>query len=219
MQKYQPVLIIACLLVVVIAGGALLLKSNDADTSDTATINPTPEPEKKIPPDVVVTLEEYGDYQCPPCAELHPTLKQLKQEFGPSLNLVFRNLPLSEIHKNALAAARAAEAARRQNKFWEMHDLLYENQRNWEDQPNPRPTFLKFARDLGLDVPLFTRDMEGAQVQFRIDADTSEATRLGVDATPTIFIDGRRLRTEAMTPEGIRKGIEVRMARKGATTP
>lgn len=216
MPRYQPVLIIVSVLVVAIVGGALLFRSHNADLPDTATISQLPEPGKDTPSDAAVTLEEYGDYQCAPCAELYPTLKQLKQEFGANLNFVFRNLPLSEIHKNALAAAQAAEAARRQNKFWEMHDLLYENQRVWQEQGNPRPTFLKFAEDLGLDVARFTSDMADEQIQFRIEADKHEAIRLGVDATPTIFIDGLRLRTEAMSPEGIRKGIEVRMARKKA---
>jgi protein-disulfide isomerase len=217
MRKYQPVLIIGCVLAVAIAGGALLLRSNNADTSDTDTIDLLPEQEKEIPPDIVVTLEEYGDYQCAPCGELHPTLKQLKQEFGPNLNFVFRNLPLPEIHKNALVAAQAAEAARRQNKFWEMHDLLYENQKVWQDQANPRLTFLKFARDIGLDVARFTHDMEDEQVRFRIEADRDQAARLSIDATPTIFIDGRRLRTDALSPEGIRQRIEVRLAGEDPT--
>ncbi|MDQ5844110.1 MAG: DsbA family protein [Acidobacteriota bacterium] len=212
MHRYQPILIIACVLVVAIAAGALLLRSNNDDTSNADAINPLPEQKKEISPDTVVMLEEYGDYECAPCGELHPTLKQLKQEFGPNLNFVFRNLPLPEIHKNALVAAQAAEAARRQNKFWEMHDLLYENQQLWEGEANPRPTFLKFARDLGLDVDPFTQDMDGEQVRFRIEADRDEAARRSIDATPTIFIDGRRLRTDALTPAGIRKRIEARLA-------
>lgn len=212
MSRYQPVLIVACVLVVAIAAGALLLRSNNTDTSDTDRINSPPEQKKEIAPDTVVTLEEYGDYQCAPCGDLHPTLKQLRQEFGPKLNFVFRNLPLSEIHKNALVAARAAEAARRQNKFWEMHDLLYENQQVWQDQANPRPTFLRFARDIGLDVARFTQDMDDEQVRFRIEADRDEAARLSIDATPTIFIDGRRLGTDALSPEGIRKRIQARLA-------
>jgi protein-disulfide isomerase len=212
MPRYQPVLIIVCVLVVAIAAGALLLRSNNADRPDPDSINSLPEQKKEIAPDTVVMLEEYGDYQCAPCGELHPTLKQLKQEFGPNLNFVFRNLPLSEIHKNALVAAQAAEAARRQNKFWEMHDLLYENQQVWKDQANPRPTFLKFARDIGLDGARFTQDMDDEQVRFRIEADRDEAARRSIEATPTIFIDGRRLGTDALSPEGIRKRIEARLS-------
>lgn len=213
MQQFRPLLIIAIVLVAALIGSALLLRSRPSD--DSVSENPpsptAAEEPDKIPAAVVVTLEEFGDYQCPPCAQLHPELKKLKQEFGPNLNLVFRNLPLSTIHKNALAAAQAAEAARVQNRFWEMHDLLYKNQDLWKDDPNPRPRFVKFARDLGLDTSRFVRDLEGEQVKFRIEADIAAALRLGIDGTPTVLINGRRLRTEATTADGIRKGIEVMM--------
>jgi protein-disulfide isomerase len=164
----------------------------------------------------VVTLEEFGDYQCPPCGALHPGLKKLKQEFGANLNFVFRNLPLTTIHKNALAAAQAAEAARMQDRFWEMHDFLYENQGLWQDDINPKAIFLKQAADLGLDTARFRRDMDDKQVQMRIDADADAAAQFGVSGTPTIFIDGLQLRPEVTNPEGIRKGIEQMMARKVA---
>lgn len=213
MKQFRPLLIIAIAVIAALIGAALLLRSR-RDDSVSAPPSPTiAEKPAKIPANVVVTLEEFGDYQCPPCAQLHPELKKLKQEFGPNLNFVFRNLPLSTVHKNALAAAQAAEAARVQNRFWEMHDLLYENQDTWKDDANPRPRFVKFARDLGLNTWLFVRDLEGDQVKFRIEADRDAALRLEIDATPTILINGRRLGTEATTPYGIRKGIEVLMTR------
>lgn len=164
----------------------------------------------------MVTLEEFGDYQCPPCGALHPTLKKLKQEFGTNLNFVFRNLPLTQIHKNALVAAQAAEAARMQDHFWEMHDFLYENQQLWQDDVNPQAIFIQEARDLGLDLARFVRDMSKEQVQMRLQADADAAAQLGVNGTPTIFIDGLQLRPEVTTPEGIRKGIEQMMSRKVA---
>lgn len=222
MQKYRPFLIIAIVLVVAGVGGALLLRSGQNKDSFTAVptgTTPGPESGRKLPPDAVVTLEEFGDYQCPPCGELHPTLKKLKQELGSNLNFVFRNLPLPTIHKNALAAAQAAEAARVQNRFWEMHDLLYENQDLWKDDINPRAIFVKFAGDLGLDTARFVRDMDDKQVQMRIEADHDAAAQLGIIGTPTILIEGRQLRPEVTTPDGIRKGIELMMARKASPTP
>ena len=224
MQKYRAFLIIAIVLVAAIAGTACLLRSNPSKDSFTTTSTNLPSPtgaptQRSIPAGVVVTLEEFGDYQCPPCGALHPALKKLKQEFGPNLNFVFRNLPLPAIHKNALAAAQAAEAARVQNRFWEMHDLLYENQDLWKDDINPRNIFLKFAADLGLDTKRFARDMDDKQVQMRIEADKDAAAQLEVDGTPTILIEGRELRPEATTPEGIRKGIELMLAKKAAQTP
>ena len=166
-----------------------------------------------------MTLEEFGDYQCPPCGELHPTLKRLKLEFGPNLNLVFRNLPLTTIHRNALAAAQAAEAARVQNRFWEMHDLLYENQGLWKEDINPRTIFLKFAADLGLDPGRFVRDMDGEQVKLRIEADQDAAAELGINGTPTILLDGRQLRPEVTNPDGIRKGIDYILGHKASPAP
>ena len=161
MKTYRPFLIITIVLVISVVGGVLLLRSGRSSDS----VGPTPqipaEPGRKLPAETIVTLEEFGDYQCPPCGELHPTLKKLKKEFGPGLNFIFRNFPISEFHKNALAAAQAAEAARMQDRFWEMHDLLYENQKVWSDDVNPKPIFLKFAQDLGLDTSRFVRDLDG----------------------------------------------------------
>lgn len=228
MQKYRPFLIIAIILVAAIIGGALLLRSGrnkdpftpvPASPQSTSPPSPQVDPERKLPGDAIVTLEEFGDYQCLPCGALHPTLKKLKQDLGPNLNFIFRNLPLTTIHKNALAAAQAAEAARIQNRFWEMHDLLYENQNLWTEDINPRSIFLKFASDLGLDTRRFARDMDDKQVQLRIEADQDAASQLGISGTPTILIEGRQLRPEVTTPDGIQKGIELMMSRKVAPTP
>jgi protein-disulfide isomerase len=205
-------------LVAAAVGAFLLLRSGGNKDSFTVP-EPSAEPQRKPPADAVVTLEEFGDYQCPPCGALHPTLKKLKQEFGPNLNLVFRNLPLTTIHKNALAAAQAAEAARVQNRFWEMHDLLYENQNLWTEDINPRTIFLKFAADLGLDTGLFARDMDGEQVKLRIEADQDAAAELGVIGTPTILLDGRQLRPEVTNPDGIRKGIDYLLGQKASPAP
>jgi protein-disulfide isomerase len=224
MQKYRPFLIIAIVLVVAIIGGALLLRSGQNKHSFTSTLTSLPsaspaEPQPKLSEATVVTLEEFGDYQCPPCGALHPTLKKLKQEFGPNLNFVFRNLPLPTIHKNALAAAQAAEAARVQNRFWEMHDLLYETQDLWKDDINPRTIFIKFAGDLGMDAARFARDMDDKQVKMRIEADQQAAEELGIVGTPTLLIDGRQLRPEVTNPDGVRKGIEYIMGRKASPAP
>ena len=88
-----------------------------------------------------VIIEEYGDYQCPPCGQLYPELKQIETEYGDQVKIVFRHFPLMKMHKNALLAAHAAEAARNQNKFWEMHDRLYRNQKEWSELADPRPVF------------------------------------------------------------------------------
>ena len=212
MQKYRPILIIGFVLAVTVAGLFFLLRARpNGEFAATKTQSTT---EDKIPEGVVVTLEEFGDYQCPPCGGLHPSLKKMKQEFSANLNFVFRNLPLTTLHKNALTAAQAAEAARMQSRFWEMHDLLYENQDLWKDDINPKSIFVKFAEDLGLDTARFARDMDDKQVNLRIEADRSAAAELGIDSTPTLLIDGRKLLPEVTNPDGIRKGIEFTLSRK-----
>lgn len=226
MQRYRPFLIIGLVLAVAVIGTLLLIRRSKSDqftgppaspgpsTTPTASEEPT-----KLPSDIVVTLEEYGDYQCPPCGQLHPFLKKMKQDFGPNLNFVFHNFPLEQIHKNAQAAAQAAEAARMQSRFWEMHDLLYESQEFWSEESNPKPVFIKFARDLGMDIDRFIRDMNGDQVRMRIQADKDAGLRRGVTGTPTIFVDGRQLKVEATTPEGIRQAVQFMFKQKTAESP
>lgn len=220
MNSNRPFLIIALMLLVAAAGTALLLKSNQGRDSSSRDANTqSPDKDKNIAADTVVTLEEFGDYQCPPCSQLHPTLKKLKQQYGANLNFIFRNLPLTKIHPNALAAAQAAEAARVQNRFWEMHDLLYENQALWNDDINPRSIFIKFAADLGLNTAQFTRDLDDKQIQMRIEGDEDAAAKQGIDGTPTILINGRQLRAEMTTPDGVRKGIELMLSAKATPQP
>jgi protein-disulfide isomerase len=214
MQKLRPIGIIASVLVVTIVGLVFLLRARPAEEFVATKTQSGTTAQSKIPEGVVVTLEEFGDYQCPPCGALHPSLKKLKQEYGANLNFVFRNLPLTTIHKNALAATQAAEAARIQSHFWEMHDLLYENQDLWKDDINPKSIFVKFAEDLGLDTVRFARDMDDKQVNLRIEADRSAAAELGIDGTPTLLIDGRKLLPEVTNPDGIRKGVEFTLSRK-----
>ena len=163
-----------------------------------------------------VVLEEYGDYQCPPCGLLYPELKQIEKEYGDQLQIVFHHFPLTRMHKNALNAAHAAEAARNQAKFWEMHDRLYRNQKEWVDLDDPRPIFISYARQLNLKIQQFTSDMDSNQVDQRISADIQRGTAAGVTGTPTVFIDTHMLRYEATTSEGLRRGINAMRLRRAA---
>ena len=149
--------------------------------SPTATI-PITKPNVKISSPVV--LDEYGDYQCPPCGLLYPVLKDIEKEYGNQLKIVFHHFPLAKIHKNAMAAARAAEAARNQNKFWEMHDHLYRNQNAWKDLDDPRQTFVQYAKELGMNAERFSHDLDSPQVEQRINDDMQKGASLGVTGTP-----------------------------------
>ncbi len=164
-----------------------------------------------------VVLEEYGDYQCPPCGQLYPELKQIEKEYGDQIKIVFHHFPLTKIHKNALLAAHAAEAAHNQNKFWEMHDLLYRNQKEWSDLADPRPVFITYAQQLGLNIDSFNRDLESNQIDQKITADVQRGTAQGVTGTPTVFLDSHLLNYEATNLEGLRRGINILLERKAGS--
>ena len=134
-----------------------------------------------------VTLVEYGDYECPYCGEAYPVVKALQERLGKQVRFVFRNFPLSEMHPHAEHAAEAAEAAGAQGKFWEMHDLLYENQDALEDEDLAR-----YAKALKLDMPRFIKEMESHHYAERVRADFSSGVRSGVNGTPSFFINGAR---------------------------
>lgn len=192
------------------------LASAAGDASPSATI-PITKPNVKVSSPVI--LEEYGDYQCPPCGALYPVLKNIESEYGDQVRIVFHHFPLTSIHKNALIAARAAEAARNQGKFWEMHDRLYRNQNSWKDMPDPKPAFVGYAGELGLNADRFASDMDGGDVEQRIASDMRRGSASGVTGTPTVFIEGRMLRYESTTPEGLRQGINFMLQQKAAAKP
>ncbi|HVW23057.1 MAG TPA: thioredoxin domain-containing protein [Candidatus Saccharimonadales bacterium] len=148
-----------------------------------------------------VTLVEYGDYQCPFCGEYYPTLKQVETEFDSQITFQFRNYPLVNVHQNAYAGARAAEAAGLQNKFWQMHDLLYDqntayyssNQtlQNWISASDPITYFTQYAQELGLNVSQFKLDYNSNKVNDLITADMQAGNKLNVQGTPAFFLDGK----------------------------
>src|ERR1700686_3481812 len=134
-----------------------------------------------------VTLVEYGDYECPFCGQAYIVAKALQKRFKDHLRFVFRNFPLSQAHPHAAHAAQAAEAAAAQGRFWEMHDLLYENQQALEDED-----LVGYAGAVGLDVPLFIRQMAEPHIVARVREDFLSGVRSGVNGTPTFFINGVR---------------------------
>src|SRR4029078_3553085 len=128
---------------------------------------------------------------CPPCGLLHPILVQMKSEFGDQLQITFREFPLTQLHPHALAAASSAEAAGLQGRFWEMHDLIYEHQKDWHEAFDVRPIFEVDAKTMGLYVAQFARDNTSDLVERRIFLDGKRAHSLGVQGTPTVFLNGK----------------------------
>jgi protein-disulfide isomerase len=162
-----------------------------------------------------VTLEEFGDFQCPPCGVLHPILKTMQQEFGADLRVVFREFPLVPTHQFAMAAARAAEAAGLQGRFWDMHDLLYDNQKSWSNAFDVRPIFEGYATKIGLDLEKFKRDLSSETVTQRITQDGTRGHSMGVQGTPTVFLNGREVPFESLVPEKLRIIIKNEVDTRG----
>lgn len=134
-----------------------------------------------------IELLEYGDYECPHCGRAYPIIKAIQKKMVKKLKFVFRNFPLAEIHPHAVAAAIASEAAARQNKFWPMHDILFENQRDLSGQ-----AILHYALSIGLDKTRFMEDLHQPELRQRVEADFESGIRSGVNGTPTFFINGVR---------------------------
>ncbi len=168
--------------------------SDEAVVSKGAAINITDKDWVKGKDDAKVTLVEYTDFQCPACGAYHPLVKQLIDEMGDSIRVVVRHYPLMQIHKNALTGSRAAEAAGRQGKFWEMHDLLFAQQSEWSLADDPMRSILPaYAGRIGLDVEKFKQDMADASLDDKINADRGTGDDLGITGTPTFFLNGKKI--------------------------
>jgi len=159
------------------------------------------------PEDAPVTLIEFSDFQCPYCARVRKTIYQLRDRYGDQLRIVFKHFPL-EIHPKAPAAHVAAEAAHRQGKFWEMHDLIFANQREMSED-----RYLAYAGALGLDIEQFQKDRRSLDVRTRVVEDAEQAIELGIFGTPAFVINGRIV-SGAQRAEVFQKVIDEELARR-----
>lgn len=165
-----------------------------------------------------VTLVEYGDYQCPYCQAYYQTVDQVVQDYKSQITFQFVNFPLTSMHQNAFAAARAAEAAGKQGKYWEMHDQLYANNDSsgasgWVASTSPTTYFDQFAKNIGLNMTKFKKDYASSAVNDAVNADMAKGNKLGVDATPTFYLDGKKV-TIANTTDAFHKVIDAAIAAK-----
>jgi protein-disulfide isomerase len=150
----------------------------------------------------IVTLVEYGDYECPPCALYNSMLSEVLQRYGGRVRLEFRHFPLTGIHPNAFKAALAAEAAGQQGRYWEMHDLLLSSQRQWSKTDNPEQEFAKLATSIGLDATRLVEALASPELRQRVTADMTTGQQINIQAVPTFFLNGRRLERSPATAEG-----------------
>lgn len=155
--------------------------------------------------DAEVVLIEYGDFQCPGCGALYPVFSEVKQDYQDKVAFVYRYLPLTTIHPNAKAAAAAAAAAAEQGKFWEMHDLLYENQAEWGQASGSQRSvyFENYAEQIGLNMEQYRQDVASEKVDNRIARDLAAARKAGIQlSTPTLVLDGEVLDNNKIQTNG-----------------
>ncbi len=229
-----PLVIIGIVLLVVVVGGWYLYQSSSKKTpvaNSNTRANTTSAPQQPNnntltssvlgaqPPhfkgsqNASVTVEEFADYQCPTCAVMHPVMNEINSIYGSRIKFIFRNYPISQIHKNAYEAATSAEAAGLQGKFWEMQNLLFQNQRNWSNVSEVKPIFEGYAQTIGLDVEQFKADVAGMRAKERVDLDLRRAQSLNLSSTPSVLINGKPVPFEQMTVDGMKQMIDAELAK------
>lgn len=207
--------------VIIVLGGVFFI-TNKQSGSTTTSSNAKPSSHVEGSASSGVTLVEYGDYECPYCSQFYPYVKQAVEAYKDKVQFQFRNLPLSSIHKNAFAAARAAEAAGMQGKFWEMHDKLYENQdpkaqSGWVVSTDPlNEYFVNYARQVGLDTTKFKTDYASSAVNDVINADVAEFKKTKLEeSTPTFILNGKHI-TPGYSVEDFTKAFDTALKAQAA---
>jgi len=142
--------------------------------------------------EAATTLIEYSDFQCPACGSYYPIVKKVTEDLGAKVRFAYRHFPLPQ-HKNAKLAATVAEAAGKQGKFWEMHDLIFQNQSDWSEEKNVAILFAKYAQDIGLDLARFQTDIASDDIKAKIENDYKSGVKAGVNSTPSFFLNGKKM--------------------------
>ncbi len=156
--------------------------------------------------DANVTLAKHGDFQCPHCAAVYPVINELLDEMGDVVRFEYKHLPLAQIHPHAISAAQAAEAAGQQGKFFEFHDLLYDNQGTWSRSASPKSAFVSYAQELDLNIPDFKRHSRSTMLRNKITKEMNEALRKGFTGTPTLTINGEKVNYSDL--ENLRNAVQ-----------
>lgn len=153
-----------------------------------------------------VTLIEYGDYQCPPCSNSSRDVERLLAEYPRDVRFIYRHFPTRR-HRNAVAAAKAAEAAERQGRFWQMHSSLFANQQDWYGVARPEQNFVRYARQLRLDEQRFREALAAPELDRRIRSSHESGRDVGVRGAPAFFLNGKRLIPPPLTYDALRRDV------------
>ena len=173
-------------------------------------------------PTATVTVEEFADYQCPTCAVQHPKMKEITGLYGNRIKFIYRNFPLTQMHKNAYESAVAAEAAGMQgsDKFWAMQKQLFENQQTWANSNEARKIFEEYALKISLDLAKFQNDVVGLPAKTRVNADLERGRGVGISGTPTLYLNGTKLLPEQTEVSALRQLIDAELQKaSGQTAP
>ncbi len=184
--------VIIGVITIVLFGGAIWFSSVAGEKNNEGVVVQV---NVKGNPEAAVTLTEFSDLQCPACASFVPAIEEVINQYGDRLRFEYKHFPLP-IHTYAQQAAMAAEAAGQQDKFFEYHDVLFESQQEWATSPSPALLFVKYAEQVGLDIPQFKRQMNSSLLRDKVRADFAEGRELGISGTPTFFLNGNRMQIE-----------------------
>ena len=180
-------------------------------------------PEQMGSPTATVTLEEFADMQCPSCANAHPAMNEIKSMYGSRIHFIFRNFPLQiPAHDKAYEAALAASAAGMQNKFWDMQNMLFSNQKTWSSDPTYKQIWKGYAQKIGLDVAKWETDMGGMGAKNRVEADMARGKAIPINSTPTLFINGVSIPYSDMNVNALKTIIDAELQKApggGAAAP
>jgi protein-disulfide isomerase len=205
------------IIIALIVVGLVVSSEKRPSTSETAIPLPTPITSTdwiRGNPNAKVTIVEYGDFQCPACQAYYPVVEQVFDASSSTIRMIFREFPLPQ-HADALPAAKAAEAAGDQGKFWNMFDLLYQNGNDWDNLSDPTSVFDGYAKQLDLNLTRFDADMNSTTTAQKIADSVTVGTAAGIDATPTFFINGYRIEN----PESYDEFITAIQTAASSTAP
>src|SRR5436853_7312625 len=210
MRRSAPFIVVAVVALAAIGTGTSLYRAKRGANPQLKITKQTGEQGESAhvlgPAGAPTILEEFGDFQSPPCGRLSEPINQLQKKYN--LRLIYREYPLP-IHAHAKEAAYAAEAAARQGRFWQMHDLLYREQAVWSKSTDARALFSAYAGMLQLDLDRFKKDMDGTEVQQQVESDARRAGTIGVKTTPTIFINNEAVPGTKSNPDDLPALVEA----------
>ncbi len=200
-SKWKTVAIPLFLALIIIGGGLWWANSSQKGSDGSSSTITSKDDLLQVAPDdwikgnkeAKVAIIEYLDFECEACGAYYPLIKRISEEYGDRVSFTARYFPLPG-HKNSMTAATAVEAAGRQGKYWEMHDTLFQDQKSWSERPKADPKiFESYAEKIGLNMDRFKEDVASKEVKERVGRDRAAANRLGVDSTPTFFLDGKKI--------------------------